>query len=88
MFLSIVGHYTGLQLQCTLLYCVPLQDVGAGQIHHIQKPIEAWSAATVSLDHTRQREKMFCLIHAVLALGKVTSYIEKIWEAFSKTFST
>ena len=76
--LSIVGHYTAwLQLQCTILCCVPLQDVGAGQIHHIQKPIEAWSTATVSLNHTRQRKKMFCLI-----------YIEKIWQAFSKTFST
>ena len=75
--LSIVGHYTAwLQLQCTILCCVPLQDVGAGQIHHIQKPIEAWSTATVSLTRTRQRRmKMFCLIHAVFALGKVTEML-------------
>ena len=53
-----------LQAGCTILCCVPLQDVGAGQIHHIQKPIEAWSTATVSLAHARQgkgRGKMFYL---------------------------
>ena len=73
-WVAIAVYYTAwLQLQCTILCCVPLQDVGAGQIHHIQKPIEAWSTATVSLNHTRQRKKMFCLI-----------YIEKFGKHFLK----
>ena len=47
----------------TILCCVLLQDVGADQIH-IQKTIEAWSTATVSLAHAIQRKgrrKMFYL---------------------------